>query len=71
MAYHLLTGATGLLGRYLLRDLILADVRVAVLVRPTRRASVRQRVDSMMCHWDAEMGRPLPRPVILEGDISE
>src|SRR5579871_2538499 len=71
MAYHLLTGATGLLGRYLLRDLILADIPVAVLVRPTRRANVRQRVESMMCQWDAELGRSLPRPVVLEGDISE
>jgi thioester reductase-like protein len=71
MAYHLLTGATGLLGRYLLKDLLLADVPVAVLVRPTRRANVRQRVESLMCYWDELLGRPLPRPVILEGDICE
>jgi len=71
MAYHLLTGATGLLGRYLLKDLLLANVPVAVLVRPTRRATVRQRVESLMCYWDALVGRPLPRPVILEGDICE
>lgn len=71
MSYHLLTGATGLLGRYLLKDLLLAGVPVAVLVRPTRRASVRQRVESLMCYWDNLLGKPLPRPVVLEGDISE
>ena len=41
MAYTLLTGATGLLGRYLLRDLTLADVPLAVVVRPTRFESAR------------------------------
>ena len=71
MAYHLLTGATGLLGRYILKDLLLANVPVAVLVRPTRRANVRQRVEALMCYWDELLGRQLPRPVILEGDICE
>jgi thioester reductase-like protein len=71
MSYHLLTGATGLLGRYLLKDLLLADVPVAVLVRPTRRANVRQRVEALMCYWDEMLGRELPRPVTLEGDICE
>lgn len=71
MSYHLLTGATGLLGRYILKDLILADVPVAVIVRPTRRANVRQRVEALMCYWDDLLGRQLPRPVILEGDICE
>lgn len=35
--YALVTGSTGLLGRYLMRDLLLADARLAVLVRPSRR----------------------------------
>ncbi len=49
MSYHILmTGATGLLGRYLLRDLMLADVQVAAVVRPSRRTSAQERVDSMM-----------------------
>lgn len=71
MSYHLLTGATGLLGNYLLRDLLLADVPVAVIVRSTRRQTARQRVEAAMCAWDAEVGRSLPRPVVLEGDISQ
>lgn len=71
MAYLLLTGVTGLLGRYLLKDLLLANVPVAVLVRPTRRANARQRVENVMCYWDEQLGYPLARPVVLEGDITE
>lgn len=71
MSYFLLTGATGLLGNYLLRDLLAADVPVAVIARSSRRMSARQRIEAAMCQWDAELGRPLPRPVVMEGDISQ
>lgn len=71
MPYLFLTGATGLLGRYLIKDLTLAGIPVAVLVRPSRRATARHRVESVMCYWDALLGRSLPRPVVLEGDITE
>lgn len=71
MAYQFLTGATGLLGRYLIRDLILAEVPLAVLARPTRRASARQRVEQIMAFWEQKLGRDLARPVVLEGDICQ
>lgn len=71
MSYHLLTGATGLLGNYLLRDLLLRDIPVAVVVRPNRKQTARQRIEAALCYWDATLGRPLPRPVVLEGDISQ
>jgi len=71
MSYQLLTGATGLLGRYLVRDLLLADVPLAVLARASRKASVRQRVEQMMAFWERELEQSLPRPVVLEGDISQ
>ena len=71
MSYFLLTGATGLLGNYLLRDLLSADVPVAVVARSSRRMSARQRIEAAMCVWDTELGRPLPRPVVMEGDISQ
>ncbi len=70
MSYHLLTGATGLLGNYLLRDLLIREIPVAVVVRPTRKQTARQRIESALCQWDAEYGRPLSRPVVMEGDIS-
>jgi thioester reductase-like protein len=71
MSYHILmTGATGLLGRYLLRDLMLADVQVAAIVRPSRRTSAQERVDSLMATWEAMLGRELPRPKVLAGDLT-
>ena len=69
MAYHLLTGATGLLGSYLLNDFLVAGLRVAVLVRPTKLESARQRVESIMTRWEKLAGFALPRPVILEGNL--
>jgi thioester reductase-like protein len=71
MAYTILTGATGLLGRYLIRDLTLAGVPVAVVVRPSRKATAQHRVENVMCYWDNQLGRSLPRPIVLEGDITE
>ena len=71
MPYLFLTGATGLLGRYLIKDLTLAGMPLAVLVRPSRRATARHRVESVMCQLDGLLGRPLPRPVVLEGDITQ
>lgn len=44
----LLTGATGLLGRYLLRDLSLAGHKLAVVVRPTERQAADARVASLL-----------------------
>ena len=72
MNYHiLLTGATGLLGRYLVRDLMLADVPVAVVVRRSRRKSAQERMDAVMATWEERMGRELPSPKVLEGDLTE
>lgn len=71
MSEHLLlTGATGLLGRYLLRDLLLEGMPLAVLARSRERDGAAHRVDRIVRHWEAELGRPLPRPVCLEGDIT-
>jgi len=71
MSYYLLTGATGLLGNYLLRDLLLADVPVAVVVRSSRRQTARQRIELLLAEWEEHFARVFPRPVVLEGDIAE
>lgn len=68
--YVMLTGATGLLGRYLLRNLLLRGTPVAVLIRPTKIASVRQRVESLLRDIESELAFALPRPVILSGDLN-
>lgn len=67
--YILLTGATGLVGRYLLRDLIQRNARVAVIARSSARLSARQRVESIMQYWEQQLGKSLPRPIVIEGDI--
>ncbi len=69
MYYHLLTGATGLLGQYLLYDAVEQDLPLAVLARPSRFASAWQRIDDALVRWEKLLGRSLPRPVVLEGDI--
>ena len=49
MEYQLLTGATGLLGRYLVRDLTMEGVPLAVLVRRSRRQTPQERIESAIC----------------------
>lgn len=68
--YVLLTGATGLLGRYLVRDLLLDGHRLAVVVRGTDRQTPAERIEQVLQKWDAESGVTLPRPVVLVGDIA-
>jgi thioester reductase-like protein len=69
--YTFLIGATGLLGRYLLRDLLEAGTRVAVLVRPTPKQTGRDRIEGILQDWESQSGKSLPRPVCLDGDISQ
>ena len=66
----LVTGATGLLGSYLVRDLLARDAPLAVLVRRSRKQSARDRVEAMVAGWETCLGRPLTRPTVLEGDLT-
>jgi thioester reductase-like protein len=71
MKQHLLlTGATGLLGQYLLRDLLFRGTPVAVLTRPGRSGSAAQRIEQVVAYWEEQFARRLPRPFCLEGDIT-
>ena len=65
----LLTGATGLLGRYLLRDLLLEGEQVAVLVRDTRAGKAPERIAEIISFWSEQLGRQLPHPQVLNGDV--
>jgi thioester reductase-like protein len=67
--YILLTGSTGLLGRYLLKDLLSNGHRLAVVARPTRRETSAERIESILQMWESQEGRSLPRPVCFEGDV--
>ena len=69
--HFLLTGATGLLGRYLMKDLTLAGVPLAVHVRPNRRFSAQERIEAIFSYWDQQLGTELPRPKVLSGQLGE
>ncbi|HCP13745.1 MAG TPA: Male sterility domain protein [Planctomycetaceae bacterium] len=69
--YTLITGATGLVGRYLLRDLLLNGHQLAVVVRGSRRNDARDRIEQVLQYWEKEHQRTFPRPVVLNGDISQ
>ncbi len=67
----LLTGATGLLGQYLLQDLLLKEYPVAVLVRDSRQGLAKERIARIVAFWSERLQRKLPTPVILNGDLGE
>lgn len=67
--YTLLTGATGLVGRYLLKDFLSENIRLAVVVRNSRKAAAAARIDRICEFWERQLQRALPRPVCLTGDI--
>ncbi len=67
--YWLLTGVTGLVGQYLLKDMLRAGLPVAVLVRPGKKESAHQRIEAILQRWEATLDVLLPRPVILVGDV--
>ncbi len=69
--YTLLTGATGLLGSYLLRDLLCAGCRLVVVVRPNKRQTAPKRIESILQKWEGELQQELPRPVCLQGDVNQ
>jgi len=70
MKHLLLTGATGLVGRYLLRDLLQRGHNVAVIVRGDGDQSAAERVEEILHMWEQRAGITLPRPVCLEGDVT-
>jgi thioester reductase-like protein len=69
--FILLTGATGLLGQYLLRDLLARGHRVAIVVRGNKKFTPEQRTEQIMQMWERKAGHPLRRPVCLAGNITE
>jgi thioester reductase-like protein len=66
----LLTGATGFLGRFLLRDLLAAGRRVIVLARDTPSTPARERVAELVAFARDSLGVHLPEPTVLTGDLT-
>ncbi|TWU33640.1 Linear gramicidin synthase subunit D [Novipirellula aureliae] len=69
--YFLITGASGLLGSFLMRDCLRQGLPIAVLVRKSRIESAKGRVESILAGWESRLGCILPRPIVLEGDICQ
>ncbi|QDS95626.1 Linear gramicidin synthase subunit D [Roseimaritima multifibrata] len=69
--YLFLTGATGHIGNYLLKDLLLRQQPVAVLVRDKRGRAGAERVAKLIDDWNLRLGLDLPAPVCLTGDTSQ
>jgi nucleoside-diphosphate-sugar epimerase len=65
-----LTGATGLLGRYLLRDLLASGYSVAVLIRDAPAAQASERLAQLLAFAEESLDRKLPRPMLLLGDLN-
>ncbi|MGC3966426.1 MAG: SDR family oxidoreductase [Pirellulales bacterium] len=65
------TGATGLIGRYLMRDLLEAGHQLCLLVRPSKKQSAAQRIDQLLQMWERQMDRSLPRPHVVAGEVTQ
>ena len=66
-----LTGATGLLGSYILRNLLSQGEHVAVLARPGRKETAEQRISKILAQWKKEIGENLPMPKVFSGDLTQ
>ena len=70
MSYAFVTGATGLLGTYLVRDLLKAKRQLALLIRSSAKSSAEARAATLLEHCAHELGSNFPRPVIIDGDLT-
>lgn len=69
-SYILLTGATGLLGRFLLRDLSAMGKKVAVLIRSSPQQSAQQRLDDILNDWMSLSCSDVETPVLISGELT-
>ncbi len=65
-----MSGPTGLLGEYLLKDLVLAGWNVAVLCRSAPGSKPSDRIEHLLGRWEETLSMALPRPVVIESDIT-
>ena len=60
-----------MLGGYLIRDLLRNRCHLAILARPSRKESARQRIETILVGHEQRTGEMLPRPVVIEGDLTD
>ncbi|MDP2923723.1 MAG: SDR family oxidoreductase [Candidatus Omnitrophota bacterium] len=66
-----LTGATGLVGSYLLKILLENDCKVYALARNKDNKSAKERVVETLKFWDAKVLDKISNLVVLGGDITK
>jgi len=66
----LLTGATGFLGRYFLKDLLLLGKQVIVIGRGRGPISGQDRIEAILQDWESRLGRRLLRPRFIDGNLN-
>lgn len=66
-----LTGATGFVGQYLLKEAAQTGTSLAVLVRSEDRTTAQQRIEGIIQNWEERLRRRLIRPVVIEGSLNE
>ena len=69
--YVFLTGATGLLGSYILYNLLNRNEKVAILVRPGRKETAEHRISKILSHWKKEAGKTILMPQVFSGDLRQ
>lgn len=70
MPHLFITGVSGLLGGQLMSRLLDQGRQLAVLVRPTSKTSGRERIEAILQREEEALGRRLPRPCVLEGELT-
>lgn len=67
--YMLLTGATGFIGQYLIRRLLLQDVPLVIIARGNAELTANDRVQALVRDLGVREGRELPKPIVFTGDL--
>ncbi len=53
----------------MLKDLVRRDIPVLALIRSSRRESAKERIEGILRRFETQLGRALPRPIIMESDL--
>ncbi|ELP33952.1 beta keto-acyl synthase [Rhodopirellula baltica SWK14] len=67
----LITGASGMLGSYVVAELLRGRIECAVLVRAKGKQTAEQRIDQILARFEQAWQVSLPRPKVLEGDLNQ
>ncbi len=67
----LLTGATGMVGSYIMADWLRSGRSLAVIARGKNAQSATDRIESILSRFEAAWDRTLARPRVFQGDLNQ